>query len=175
MNLDEWTKWANITLAKLIYGSDVKVSVSADWGTEFYLETIDDIQARFDKAKKSGMPESEIDAIYKLLIETKYKGNKEKIQRALILKELNPLPYDNWNVVKEKRDSGVINDEDFALIARFTNFIDRFEREQAPIVEFGKDLEFDARIKSIREILNTYINEQTSSTEPSGTGDEGNE
>lgn len=147
------------TIARLQYGEDVPVSVSAHFGTEFFLDSEKDLQESFNEAKDNGMPQGEVDLRYKRIVAQKYKDNPGKEARATLLKELEPLPYDKYEEARNKFQDGVISQQQLAVKANFSNFIDRFERENGPITQFGIALQRNARVQKIMEILIQYSNE----------------
>lgn len=75
-----------------------------------------------------------------------------------MLYNIDPLPFDDWEYVKQKFDSGVLTEELFELKANFTNLVARFERENAPITKFGLALPFDKRIDAILKTIKLYLN-----------------
>ena len=158
INFDILHKWIINQIVLGTYGDITDVSINVNYGTEFYVYTEAEIQAVFDNAKKSQLPLSEVSEVYLQLIDTKYKGNPDKILRALMLYNIDPLPFDDWDKVKQKYDSGMLTDEKFELKANFTNLVARFERENAPITKFGIKLDFDKRIDKILETIKTYLN-----------------
>jgi len=158
-NLDELYRWMVTTVAKLQSGADVEVKVSANFGTEFYLLTELELQERYEKAKKIGLPIEEVDMIYEQLIATKYRGNPSKVSRLELIKLLDPLPHETMDVAQLRHESGLITEQEYFLKGRLISFIDRFEREQAPLVQFGKEQELNLRINNIRNILNNYSDE----------------
>jgi len=151
-------KFANDTVAKLRY-ADSFVGSTVYYGDEFYLKNLETLQEEYKMAKENGEPDEEIDAIYRQIIQTKYKGNKDKIKRAWILYNLNPMPHNSLEEAKELFDAGVVDRETFTIKARFNNFIARFEREQTNVIFFGEDANFDSRIDSIYSQLIIYANE----------------
>ena len=158
VNFDILHKWILEQIVLGTYGEMNDVSINVNYGTEFYVYTESEIQAVYDNAKKSKLPISEVSEVYLQLIETKYKGNSDKIMRALMLYNIDPLPFDDWEYVKQKFDSGVLTEELFELKANFTNLVARFERENAPITKFGLALPFDKRIDAILKTIKLYLN-----------------
>ncbi|HET8839739.1 MAG TPA: hypothetical protein VFM82_12185 [Flavobacteriaceae bacterium] len=161
-NLDELYKWIVITTAKLIEGKDVEISVSANFGTEFYLLTENELQERYKFGKDAGLPAEELDLIYEQIIATKYKGNPGKLGRLEIINMIDPLPHETMDQAIKKHQIGLLTDNELFLKGRLLSLISRFELEQAPITEFGKNTEVKDRIKKIKEILNKYIDETKS-------------
>ena len=117
-------KWLVKTAVKLAIDTDVKVH--ANYGTEWFLLTEAQLQQLFVGAKTAGMPESEIDQIYKLLIETKYKGDPQTVQKLMIENNLNPSPYYTLEECYNKAFKGVMLFEDLYIKANFIKFVSRF-------------------------------------------------
>ena len=167
-NLDKLYKWIITTMAKLEHGSDQEVYVNANFGTEFYLLTEEELQQKYESGKKSGLPAEELDLIYDQIINTKYKGNPSKLKRLEIINLLDPLPHDNLDVAFKKQEKNIINESELKLKGRLIGLINRFEIEQGPLTEFGVKKNLPERVNKIKEILNQYINEYESETKPTG-------
>jgi len=160
--MDDLYKWIIETVAKHIY-TGIEIDVDADFGTEFYLVSEDDLQKRYDNAKKIGLPMEELLMIYTQLVETKYKGNELKIERQKMLLELDPLPlFSNIEAV-ELNGKGFLSDFDLIQKINFLNFITKFENENMPITQFGSNLEHGEVIDIIKQQLNIYTNENIAS------------
>jgi hypothetical protein len=151
-------KFANDTVAKLRYGNSFLSSV-VFYGDEFYLKSIEALQEEYKRAKENGEPDGEIDSIYRKIIQYKYKGNPDKIERAWILLNLNPEPHKTVKESQELFNLGAISKTDFTIKARFNTFISRFEREQTSVISFGENLEFAEKISRIYNQLTIYANE----------------
>lgn len=158
--------WICETSARAYFLGDVQVLVYANFGTEFYLVSEDDLQKRFEYAKKIGLPESEVDAIYKQLILTKYKDNPNSILRMELLQIVDPIPYANPEEVDKLRAGGVITEQEFIIKKRFISFVNRLEFENANLVTFGKKLSLSERVKTINNILTRYANEYIKANNP---------
>jgi hypothetical protein len=146
-------KWLVKTAVKLYL--DIDVSVHANYGTEWFLLTEAQIQSLFVGAKTAGLPESEIDQIYKLLVETKYKGDPHTIRKLITENNLNPAPYSSVEECYKKLEMGVMSADDLYIKANFSKFVKKFERENGSIVEFASDLTFQQKIDII---YNTFLN-----------------
>jgi len=171
--LDDLYKWIVSSVAKLLY-KNLEVNVEANFGTEFYLISEEQLQLRFENAKKAGLPKSEQILIYEQLIDTKYKGNSDKILRQKMLLRLDPLPlYSELEAIEmfEKRaiDNVLLN---FKI--NFYKFVTRFEDENTVITEFGSNLEYSKQIDIILTSLKNYNDENITSQQldPSGEGTE---
>jgi hypothetical protein len=156
-------KWMVSTAIKLAV--DVDVMVHANYGTEWFLLTEAQLQELFVGAKTAGMPESEIDQLYKLLIETKYKGDPQTVRKLMIENNLNPAPYSTLEECYKKLEMGVMQLEDLYIKANFTKFVQRFERENGSLVDFGTDITFEQKIDIIYNTFKTYVKDETEQTD----------
>ena len=139
--------------------------VHANYGTEWFLLTEAQLQELFVGAKTAGMPESEIDQIYKLLIETKYKGDPQTVRKLMIENNLNPAPYSTLEECYKKLEMGVMQLDDLYIKANFTKFVSRFERENGSLVDFGADITFEQKIEIIYNTFKTYVKDETEQTD----------
>lgn len=153
--MDILYKWIVKTAARMMY-KDIHVVVDANFGTEYYLVSEDDLQARFKQAKEMGLPQEEQVMIYQQLIETKYKGNPNKIQRQKMLLQIQPLPMYDVKEVIEMKDKGLVDDATLSMKINFLSFVSVFELENGPITQFGTALEMDKRISIIKAELEKY-------------------
>lgn len=158
--------WIIETSAKAYFLGNVAVTVYANLGTEFYLVTETEMQARFKYARDNGFPEAEVDAIYNQLITTKYKDNPDSALRMTLLKLIDPLPFATFDEVDKLRAAKVISEQEYIIKRRFVKFIDRLEYEQESIILFGNKLTLAQRIKKITDILNKYADEQIKINNP---------
>lgn len=153
--LDSLYKWIINTVGRVFY-RELNLRVEANFGTEFYLISEDDLQSRFENAKKIGLPLEEQLNIYKQLLQTKYKGNSTKLTRALMLLDLDPFPMSSIVEVGDLKDKGVVDNHEFNLKVNFLGFISQFEAENIDITQFGIDLEYWPRIERIKKELHLY-------------------
>jgi hypothetical protein len=160
--MDELFKWIVKTAGRVLY-KDISLEVDANFGTEFYLISEDDLQKRYKNAKDAGFPMEELLMIYIQLIETKYKGNDVKVARQKMLLELDPLPLFSITEAVSMKDKNIIDNFDLVLKINFLNFISKFESENAPITQFGINLEPHKRIEAIKKTLIIYTNENIQS------------
>jgi hypothetical protein len=156
--LNRLHKWLVETSVKLAI--DTQVKVHANYGTEWFLLTEAQLQELFVGAKAAGMPESEIDQIYKLLIETKYKGDPQTVHKLMIENNLNPAPYSTIEECYKKAEQGVMAADDLYIKANFTKFVSKFERENGSIVQFGSDITFQQKIDIIYNTFKNYVRDE---------------
>lgn len=165
--LDKLYKWIVKCVGNLLYRNS-ELSIEANFGTEFYLSTEEELQKRFENAKKIGLPMSELILIYKQLIDTKYKGNKAKIERQKLLLRLDPLPLYSEKEAMEMAGKSVIDATTLNFKINFYRFVTRFEEENMTITEFGTNLEMRERIKIILDTLKSYNDEDISAKSTQG-------
>lgn len=173
--LDDIYRFILKTVGRLFFPG-TELTVDANFGTEFYLVSEDDLQKRFDNAKKIGLPVEEMLNIYKQLIETKYKGNPEKRDRTLMLLDLDILPLFSVEDCFKLKSESVIDDWQLSLKVNFLKFISKFESENAVITQFGLNLDYWKRVEIIVDELKKYNDEFFSNkyerNNPGKTGDE---
>jgi hypothetical protein len=153
--LDHLYIWIVKTVGLLMYRS-INLSIESNFGTEFYLVSEEDLQKRYSESKKIGLPAEEQLNIYKQLVETKYKGNATKLNRNLMLLDLDPMPMNSNEECFKLKSESVIDDFDLSLKVNFLNFISKFENENVPITQFGLGIDYWKRIEAIKETLETY-------------------
>lgn len=158
-------QWVDETCCRLRYGG-LFLSASISYGTEFYLFSTDELRDRYQKAKETGMSESELDALHQQIIETEYRNNPQMLQRMLILAELEPYRHLTRNEVASLYQTGIVSVEDYLVKLNFADFIRRFERENMNIIEFGSATAYDTKINTIREQLRAYAQEIAPNTKP---------
>lgn len=163
--LDILYKWIVGTVGKLLY-NDVQLSIDANFGTEFYLMSEEQLQTLFDNSRKIGLPKSEQILIYEQLVDTKYKGNPEKVARQKLLLRLDPLPLYSEKESIEMFKNNVIDSVVLNYKINFYKFVTRFEDENTLITEFGNNLEMRQRIEIINNTLKSYNDENIASKQP---------
>lgn len=166
-NFEQAQKFVEDTICKLRYGSDF-ISSSISWGTEFYVFTVQELYAKYENAKKNGMSESELDAIIQQIIEVEYRNNPQVLQRMLILKQLEPYPHKTLDEVLSLAEKGLLDPKKVMLKLNFSSYIDRFERENINITQFGIAKPLKDRIAIINKTLLGYVTEdqEAASGEP---------
>ncbi len=168
-NFEAAKKFVDDTVCKLRYG-DHFISSSISMGTEFYIYSIDSLYTQLEQAKKNGASESELDDISSKILETEYRNNPTQFQRMSILKELEPYRHYTFEELMEMKDKSLLNDENLQIKINFSTFVDRFERENTNVVEFGHQLEFATKIKIITDEFKEYVRENN--IQEPGNGDD---
>lgn len=146
------------TMARLRYGDAYQGGVLS-YGTEFFIKDVHVQEEEYENAKKNGLPMHELKQRRSMIYQTKYKNNPDKLMRIEILSQLEPYPDLTIAEMTTVNQLAPLRTEDVLLKINFNNLIDRFEREQSSILQFGSALDMDRRIQLIREELQSYIAE----------------
>ena len=160
--LNDAYNWGVETMAKALY-ADPKIKSSADFGTEFYILSEQEVITLFDTAKQAGMPEGLVKDLYLLLIETKYRTNPEKAYKQKLLLDLNPYPFDSLVQLKDKQALGMTNELDLLIKGNFDALVAKFEVENGDILEYEKDRLYAEKIELIKQQFINYLDYGTTS------------
>ena len=155
---EEAQDFVDEAVCRLRYGSDF-ISADINYGTEFYAQNSSELRDRYKTAKDSGASESELDAMREQLIETEYRHNPIQMQRMLILSQIEPFDHYSRTELINLLDKDIISQEDFVIKLNFSNFVNRFERENSNIIDFGLNLPYYERVKIISLKLKEYAEE----------------
>ena len=98
------------------------------------------------------------------ILEVEYKNNPQVLQRMLVLKQLEPYQHKTLAELTSLADLGLVTQEKLILKLNFSSYIDRFERENINIVEFGSNLSMSEKVKIINEKLLSYVREDQKAT-----------
>ena len=105
------------------------------------------------------MPESEIIYLMLNLINTKFKNDPEKKERAKLLLKLEPYPTRSTSETAQLAKDGLIDKLDFVIKSNLHTFISRFEDENGNLLVFGENLRAAEKVKAIKEGLREYAQE----------------
>ena len=158
-NFELAQRFVENTICKLRYGSDF-ISSAISWGTEFYVLTVKELYEKYKQAKENGALNSELDAITQQILEVEYRNNPLVLQRMLILKQLEPFPHLTMNEVATLSDKQLVDLRKVKLKLNFTQYIDRFERENINILEFASGRTLREKITLITNKLMDYVREE---------------
>ena len=157
-HLEELYKWIVKGVMKLTY--DIPVSVHANYGTEFFILTTEDIAKIIVLLKEAGVQSSVIAEFNRMLVATKYKSDPEKVERMLIAADLEPNAYDSIEEARKKFMEKSMNPMDYFIKANFTSLLREFEIRNGDIVTYGSDILYKDKIKAIKETLIEYVNQK---------------
>lgn len=158
-NLEAARKFVDDTCCTLRYGENFLGS-SISMGTEFYIYSVDDLYAQYKQAKENGGSDAILDSIQDQIIETEYRNDEQEMQRMFILKHLEPYRHSTFDELMKLQEKQLLNQESLKIKINFSTFVDRFERENTNIIEFGSQLDFDKKISIINEKFKEYVREQ---------------
>lgn len=150
------------TICRLRYGDNF-IELTINYGSEFYVYTIQELYFKYAEAKKSGVMNSELDLLQDQILEMEHKHNSLTLQRVKILKQIEPLRHYTLDEVIKLKGAGLVRGIDIFVKINFDNLIDRFERENINVIDFGKEnknLTLDDKIKTIKAKIYEYANEQ---------------
>ena len=160
-NFEYAQKFVDDTICRLRYGANFLGS-NISWGTDFYILNVDDLYGQYELAKKNGASDAQLDLIYDQIINTEYRNNPQQVQRMLILKQLEPYRHlTNDELIKFK---DVLDPDLVRIKLNFSSYIDRFERENMNITDFGAKTTFDKKINTITQELLKYGKNSTEGT-----------
>jgi len=159
-NFEKIQYFIDSTICNLRYGKKFK-DCNINYGTQFYIYTVENLQAKYKAAKENGLSEAELDALDNLIIQTEYRNNPLMLQRMTVLKSLEPYRNYTRQEVLDMDVKGLLDPLLVRIKINFSRYIDRFERENMNVVEFGGFLSYDKKISKINETIKQYGNEDS--------------
>lgn len=161
-NFEKAQAFVDETICRLRYGESY-LSSNINWGTEFYLYSTEDLQTIYNEAKKSGASEARLDMIADQIIATENRNNPLQMQRMFLLKQLEPYRHLTLSELQGLANRQLIDPIMMLIKINFATFVDRFERENINIMEFGSALPLDRKIDIINQKFIEYAKEQQQS------------
>ena len=161
-NFEKAQTFVDETICRLRYG-EAFLSSNINWGTEFYLYSTEDLQTIYNEAKKSGASEARLDMIADQIIATENRNNPLQMQRMFLLKQLEPYRHLTLSELQGLANRQLIDPIMMLIKINFATFVDRFERENINILEFGSALPLDRKIDIINQKFIEYAKEQQQS------------
>lgn len=149
--------FADTTLCKLRYG-DQFIGCEIDYGTNFYLKDINDLQEEMKHAKEAGASEVIVSSISENILNTRYRDDKQNRERAEIIADLDPLPGKTVQEAINIYRAGGIDKINFIIKSNLTSFVKRFERENTNVVAFGSLSNYAKKIQQILDAFREYAN-----------------
>ena len=161
-NFEKAQTFVDETICRLRYGESY-LSSNINWGTEFYLYSTEDLQTIYNEAKKSGASEARLDMIADQIIATENRNNPLQMQRMFLLKQLEPYRHLTLSELQGLANRQLIDPIMMLIKINFATFVDRFERENINILEFGSALPLNRKIDIINQKFIEYAKEQQQS------------
>ena len=167
VNFEKAQKFVDDTVAFLRYGKDRYLGSDINWGTEYYNYSVVDLYKQYKLSKDNGANESQLESLTNQIIEVENKTNQSQLQRAIILKQLEPYLHYNRAELLDLFKNGLVDKIALTIKINFNTFVDRFERENINITEFGVNLSLEQRVNKIMNEFKSYANEiqQTTPTQ----------
>lgn len=169
-NLEAAMKFVDDVRCRLRYGERYLGS-HISMGTEFYLHSIESLYAQYSQAKTNGASLAELDSISDQIIATENKNNPSKIHRMELLKQLEPFRHYTLEELLSLHEKSLIDEVLLRIKINFNTFVDRFERENTNILEFGMQLELSSKIDIINSKFKDYAREFEQSSNESSSGE----
>lgn len=162
VNFENAMRFVDDTICRLRYG-DAYLNCNINLGTEFYLYSVSELQTLYAEAKKNGASEARLDMLADQIIATENRNNPIQMQRMFLLKQLEPYRHLTLSELQGLASKNLIDPLLMLVKINFANFVDRFERENINILEFGNAISLGEKIKIIKQKLIEYAEEQQSS------------
>lgn len=159
-NFEIIMEWESFTLAKGRYGDDF-IGCYIDLGTDFYLYESQYLLDLYHTARTAEADSSILDSLQNQYFAARYRNSPDQLQRELIILHIDPLRHITIKEASELHKMNVVGFTDFVIKLNLSTFVNRFERENAPLIKFGSLLPFDQRINKIKSIINSYVKRPT--------------
>lgn len=167
MNFEMVMGWTESTICRLRYSERSFVSASVSLGTRHYIMPAAELLKIYELAKKNSFSVQTLDMFEDRYYETEFRNNPEEIERHKLQSHIDPFRHLSIGEVTAMYEANQISYVDYMMKKNFSSLIMQFERENLPITEFGITLDFNTRVKNIREGLRGLaLQMQPEQTEP---------
>ena len=127
-NFEALEEWIYKTIALMRYENE-EVIININYGTRFFLKSVDELEQELKTAKEIGSSEGFILSLIEEVIDTKYKNSPSEAKKQKILLALDPFPSMSIMDIAELIKAGVtIDSTDLTLKANFGSLIGELER-----------------------------------------------
>lgn len=157
------------TLAIQRYGIENFISVTVDYGSDYFLKDAETLTNEYSAAIKAGMSYGYIHSLRLAVITTRFKNNPDELLRQRILLDVEPYIGLTW---QEMKVAGLdVSDWiNYVVKLNFITFISRFENEFTNITTFMSKVDYKLKISFIIKALQKYGSElQQPAAESAGT------
>ena len=148
-------KWTLDTIGKLRYGPDEYVGSVLNYGTKFFLVSVDDMLETYRRSVTQGMPSSDLmqqrDAIYAK------KFSNDPVQQVRIQMMVQLEPLERYTVEQLIRMGPFLDVHDLAFKLYFDDLLQEFERENGKIQRYLPDLDMNIRVETIKKKMDEYL------------------
>lgn len=148
------------TICRLRYGDQYLGGV-VNYGDEFLQKSEGQEMEEYQVAVENKLPSYELSERRKDIYKARYRNDPKRQERLKIMENLEPFPDMTLGELLAFRQGNpaLIDEADVIIKMHLNEFINRFERERAPITLFGSAIDFSRKIDLIREDLVAYANE----------------
>ena len=153
-------EFADRVICGLRYGERF-LDCDIDYGTNFFLKDVNDLQEELQSAKDAGSSEAILESINANILHTKYRDDDKSITRANIINDLDPLPNRTLKEAIELYKEGGIDKINFIIKSNLINFVKRFERENTSVVNFGSLTSYNRKIDQLLKEFRIYAQEMS--------------
>jgi hypothetical protein len=153
------------TVARLRYG-DQFINGVVNYGDEFLQKSEGEEVEEYKTAVDAGAPTYDLAERRKDIAKARYRNDPKRQERLKILDNLEPFPDIPLAELSGMKSSGLVSEEDLIIKMQFNAFVNRFERERAPITLFGSAIDFGRKIDLIREDFIRYAQEYKAAIAP---------
>jgi len=172
-NFEIAMEWEAYTLAKGRYGNDF-IGCFIDLGTDYYFYESQYLLDLYHTAREANADSSILDSLQNQYFAARYRNSPDQLQREQIIANIDPLRHIVKDDAIKLHEMNAIGFSDFVVKLNLSTFVNRFERENAPLTKFGSLLPFDQRINKIKSIIYSYVtrptNEEKFIGQPEGAG-----
>lgn len=141
------------------YGDKFK-GCQIDYGTRFFLKTVNDLYGDYKHAKDSGADDVVLSNITESILNTQYRDDGRGRTRAEIIRDIDPLPEKTTQESIDIFNAGAIDKINFVIKINLLNFVRRFERENISLENFAVKDEYSTKIDKILTKFKEYANER---------------
>ena len=154
-------EWVIKTLCRMAFRNGFK-DVECDYGTQFYLTDEYALLNSLSTAKEKKVPDAIISDITRQYFETKYRTDSETKKRMKIVLDIDPFPAKSIDDVFSIYQSNplLVGDDNMFIKLHLDALLQRFERENIPLVQFGNQYEYYRKIEIINETIRGYYANQ---------------
>ena len=138
------------------------VEVSINYGTRFFLKSVDELEQELKTAKEIGASEGFVLSLIEEVIDTKYKNSPSEAKKQKLILALDPFPSMSIMEIAELIKAGVpISRNDLVLKANFADLIGQLERKTGEQLENEPfDVNNVLRLREqIKELTQLKLNE----------------
>lgn len=143
--------WLIKTLYKASNKSEVDVQVN--YGTRFYLTTVEESVDNYANGKESGIDPMLLDELQDEMFSVKHKNDHQKIQRYKIIKNIDPLRHLTFEETLKLLEKGVISKETAYFHLNLSALLTEVERENPNVFDLKNNISFEKRVNDIKMIM----------------------